>query len=844
MWKLSLSQLKTHPRRYIAVVLAITLGTMFLASALLVTSSAKETTKQMLGATYANADLLINATQEAYTDPESALYDHLGGLEQPGDLEAIPGVAEVYPLIQVATGLVLPEGSEQRGTFDTDADFLLATNTPDDTSLLATPVTEGALPTADSEIAIDTTAADRHDLAVGDTVTLRSMAEDDEKDFTVSGMVDTSGDPTAIGAMTAYLTPEALSAFAGEHPMYSMGLVRVDGEVDAVLEQLTNALSGVATVNTPDVEISESLVDTFGFDAITVALGGFAAIALLVMMMVINNTFLVLVAQRTKEYALQRVLGATRGQIRKSVLAETLMIGLIGSTLGIAAAMGLIFGLILVAQNWVDRATFAIDANLVWVGVVGVIITVIAGWLPAGRAMRVSPLEAMRPVAAMTVESKAGRIRLFFGALLFIGGATVMVIFARHGEVGLAIVAGAVSFIGVLLLSVLFVPAAAYGLGWITRATWVPGKMAQLNSTRNRSRTAATAAALIIGTTLVAMILTGGRTFQHNSDQLLATNYPVDIYADLTNVDAADSQRVDEIVTAMRNTSGVENAAQLQPVGTVQDHNEPVMAGDPAQLAQISVGLTDADVAALQAPGTVLVSSGYQAATLTVDTADGPVELNAVRSHLPSVTALVSDVTAQQLASEPAGTATVWIKVDQDEIPASELQDLLATLAANTGVSAADFESPLMMRGVYQQAINTVMLTVVGLLAISVLIAFVGVANTQALSALERTRENALMRALGMTKRGLRAMLSWEAAIICAVGALLGCGLGMFYGWAGSVALFSTAFDSQSGSLEMAWPWATIGGIAITAVLAGLIASIIPAHRAAKLSPVEGLATI
>src|SRR5699024_2994732 len=121
------------------------------------------------------------------------------------------------------------------------------------------------------------------------------------------------------------------------------------------------------------------------------------------------------------------------------------------------------------------------------------------------------------------------------------------------GEVGLAIVAGAVSFIGVLLLSVLFVPAAAYGLGWITRATGVPGKMAQLNSTRNRSRTAATAPALIIATTLVAMILTAGRTFQHNSDQLLATNYPVAIYADLTNVYAADSQRVDEIVTAMRN---------------------------------------------------------------------------------------------------------------------------------------------------------------------------------------------------------------------------------------------------------------------------------------------------
>src|SRR5699024_2255781 len=268
--------------------------------------------------------------------------------------------------------------------------------------------------------------------------------------------------------------PTAMGAVAGEHPMYSMALVRVDGELNAVLDQLTNALSGVATVNTPDVEISESLVETFGFDAITVVLGGFAAIALLVMMLVINNTFSVLVAQRTKEYALQRVLGATRGQIRKSVLAETLIIGAIGSVLGIAAAMGLIFGLILLAQNWVDRATFGLDANLVWVGVIGVVITVAAGWLPAARAMRVSPLEAMRPVAAVTVESKAGIVRLLLGAVLFIGGATVMVNVAKDGNIGLAIVAGAVSFLGVLLLSILFVPAAAYGLGWITRATGVP----------------------------------------------------------------------------------------------------------------------------------------------------------------------------------------------------------------------------------------------------------------------------------------------------------------------------------------------------------------------------------
>src|SRR5699024_4869881 len=138
-------------------------------------------------------------------------------------------------------------------------------------------------------------------------------------------------------------------------------------------------------------------------------------------------------------------------------------------------------------------------------------------------------------------------------------------------------------------------------------------------------------------------------TFQHNTDQLLATNYPVDITANLADVDPQDSQRIDEIVAAMHDTAGVDNAAPLQPIGTIQGQDEAVMAGDPTQLAEISAGLTNTDVAALQEPGTVLVSSSYQADTLTVDTADGPVELNAVRSDLPFVTALVSDVTAQEL---------------------------------------------------------------------------------------------------------------------------------------------------------------------------------------------------
>lgn len=840
MWKLALSELKLHPRRYVAVLLAILLGTMFLAGSLLVTSSAKESTKQMLGATYANADLLITA--ETPPDPESDFYDLAGTVEQSGSLTEINGVEEVYPLMNAATAMVLPEGSDKQGTFDPDSDFVYATNRPADASLLATPMTDGELPTADDEITVDTESAERHDLAVGDTVTLRTLADEAEQDVTVSGIMDQSMDPTVVGAMTIYTTVETLGELGGDSPTYDTALLRVDGDIDQVITDIQQALNAAgvpATVNTPDVQISEQLVDMMGFDAITVVLGGFSAIALLVMMLVINNTFSVLVAQRTRQYALQRVLGATRGQIRKGVLAESVLIGLIGSITGIALAIGLIFGLLAVARQWMSGATFGMDLSILWVLLAGVVITVVASWLPASQAMRVSPLEAMRPVPAATMGSKAGKLRLVLGSLMLLAGGAALVFFAAAGLVGMAIVAGAVSFIGVLALGVLFVPGAVYALGGLTRWTGIPGKMAQLNSVRNRSRTAATATALIVGTTLVAMILTGGRTAQDSTDEMLATNYPVDIYAELADIDPADTAQVNSTTEALAETAGIADAEALYPVGSIDESwSEQVMTADPEHLAGISDSVSDDDAQALEETGTVLVPEHHESNTLTVTTADGEVELDVVRSDLSSVTPIVSAETAEQLSMDVTGMAVVWLSVADEDISQADLQEIVTNMVADTEVSSQDVSSPLVLRSMYQQAIDAVMLTVIGLLGISVLIAFVGVANTLALSSLERTRENSLMRALGLTKRGLRSMLIWEAILISAVGAILGSVLGMLYGWAGSVAIFS---QLASGGVDITWPWLEVSGVIAVAVIAGLIASVAPSRRAAKMSPVEGL---
>ncbi|MDN6521160.1 MAG: FtsX-like permease family protein, partial [Yaniella sp.] len=736
----------------------------------------------------------------------------------------------------------LPEGSDKQGTFDPDSDFVYATNRPADASLLATPMTDGELPTADDEITVDTESAERHDLAVGDTVTLRTLADEAEQEVTVSGIMDQSMDPTVVGAMTIYTTVETLGELGGDSPTYDTALLRVDGDIDQVITDIQQALNATgvpATVNTPDVQISEQLVDMMGFDAITVVLGGFSAIALLVMMLVINNTFSVLVAQRTRQYALQRVLGATRGQIRKGVLAESVLIGLIGSITGIALAIGLIFGLLAVAQQWMSGATFGMDLSILWVLLAGVVITVVASWLPASQAMRVSPLEAMRPVPASTMGSKAGKLRLVLGSLMLLAGGAALVFFAAAGLVGMAIVAGAVSFIGVLALGVLFVPGAVYALGGLTRWTGIPGKMAQLNSVRNRSRTAATATALIVGTTLVAMILTGGRTAQDSTDEMLATNYPVDIYAELADIDPADTAQVNSTTEALAETAGIADAEALYPVGSIDESwSEQVMTADPEHLAGISDSVSDDDAQALEETGTVLVPEHHESNTLTVTTADGEVELDVVRSDLSSVTPIVSAETAEQLSMDVTGMAVVWLSVADEDISQADLQEIVTNMVADTEVSSQDVSSPLVLRSMYQQAIDAVMLTVIGLLGISVLIAFVGVANTLALSSLERTRENSLMRALGLTKRGLRSMLMWEAVLISAVGAILGSVLGMLYGWAGSVAIFS---QISSGGVDITWPWLEVSGVIAVAVIAGLIASVAPSRRAAKMSPVEGL---
>ncbi|MGO1183319.1 MAG: ABC transporter permease [Micrococcaceae bacterium] len=892
MLKLALSQLRAAPRRYISVLLAILIGVTFLASAMLVGSSSNATLRESLGSTYSKADLVVVPSQSDFEASEA-----LGRLAGPpatsdevtdengepvadlGALNEVDGVAEAHPSVAAGAGLTLPQNvvdSGQEGTYTSTSDFAMVVPVPQNSAMVPDALAEGDYPSVDSsnEITVDAATAERLKLDVGDQTTLQLptfVQETGEESaqalaVTIVGITERSSSPFSIGAAQLYSGTDLFSAlnlqpFPGEEAPteYSTTAEYVlidvaDGAspttVAAAVQDRLDEAGITATVDTPDAAAQAQVADMAGSNVFVYILAGFAVIALIVTMLVISNTFSVLVAQRTRQLALQRVLGATRGQVRGAVLTEALLVGLIGSVLGVALASGLVAALVAIGRTieGMGAVTFAMDpVSLGIVILIGILMTVVASLIPAARATRVSPLAAMRPVEDTTVGSRAGIVRMILGGLLVLIGVGLLVLGATQGQLLIAVGGGALSFIGLLMLAVLFVPGAVFAVGALVRSTGVPGRMAQLNSVRNRSRTASTATALLVGTTLVAMMLTGGKIAQDQADSVLGANYPVDLYTQLNPENTSSVEDAEQTARQVQDLDGVNDALALPQVGTLES-GDAVYAVDPDDVDQMAAQLPAEDREALREPGTVVLpewAASNLGETTTLPGANG--ELSTHGTDASSLDALISTENAERLGlsldTADAGVPILWINVT-DDVSMDSLNELIAEIGAAAEVTPEGISGPVAERILYTQIIDMMLLIVTALLAVSVLIALIGVANTLSLSTIERTRENSLMRALGLTKQGLRGMLAMEAVLVSGVAALLGSILGVVYGWFGAQTVFGE-LRVNSGLTELVpvtVPWLNLLAILAVAVLAGLLASVAPARRAVKLQPVEGLA--
>ncbi|MER2136105.1 MAG: ABC transporter permease [Arthrobacter sp.] len=835
MLQVALAQVRLNARRFIAVGVAVMIAVGFLTATLIINASSKASLTQSVGQSFRNADLVVSAGYDDEAESWAVLDEQVAELAQSTD-----GVEDAYTVL--GGSVTVRDG---RGT-----SYAVLTNLPADQSLLPVDVAKGALPAAAGEVAIDEQTAERRGIELGSVLPVVSTEDPEgtETPLTVTAIVESSSDPTMMGRTQLYAIDQTTAPFVNAiYGFDSIQLALADGvSAEAVRAALTEAIGdagiNAVSVRTVEEQTTELMAGfTGGQDSLTVILLAFAAVALLVCALVVSNTFSVLVAQRTRELALLRCIGAGRSQIRRSVLVEALLVGIVSSIVGVLAAVGLVAGIVAYLQTLPESgfATLDVPPLAVAAGMAaGVVLTVLAALVPARAATAVAPLAALRPADDVRAGTRKGRVRLIAGLVLLAGGAALLGLGAYDGDLLIALPGGILSFVGILMCSTLFIPPLVRAVGFLASPLGVPGKLAAVNAVRNPQRTSATSSALLIGVTLVVMMMTGAATARSAFDERLAGEFPVDVT--VRGAIPVEFPFTEKDAVAAAAVENVDQSVFLPLAGLMDGDGDEV----PVYSLDSADGTVLQDPSMVPAEGTITMPQGTKAETVTVRGAAGEVELDVVTSESGSFPALVSTETAQALGGVPAQQAPeqfqaqplLWLAV-ADGLNNVEILDLQSALAETLNIEDYQIDGSVIQRAAFEQVIDVLLMVVTGLLGVAVVIALVGVANTLSLSVLERTRESSLLRALGLTKGQLRGMLALEAVLIAGVAALFGLALGAVYGWLGAQSALGAFAD-----VTPALPWLQLGGVLAVALVAGLGASLLPARRAARLSPVAGLA--
>lgn len=857
MIRTTLAQMRRSVGRLAAAGIAIVIGTAFVAATLLAGNLITRSTYDSIAARYAAADLVVESAD--------------GTELTPAQLEAVAttsGVVAATPQALAYQGLSHGTRTIYQGVVPQ----------PDDPRLMPLEVTDGAAPATGDEIALPPDVVERLGLAVGATVdVVRDVPVDAEggefeqvvEQMTISGLVADPKNAYGMDGGAGVVTPGTFDqwqadAAGGELTYPEASLLLADGaDLEAVRAHLATTLGSAFDVVTPDEHAEAAAAELTGGENLMflVFVLTFASIALLVAGLVITNTFQVLVAQRARTLALLRAVGASKRQVGAGVLLEAAVLGVVASTLGVLVGAGLGQLALWVARTGPVAAALPATISLTWQVVVlpvvvGTLVTVAAALVPARVATRVAPLAALRPLDAPTAEKGAGRVRLVLSVLavvagfgLLAGGAALGTV-AREPSLGLAlgILGGATSFVGVAVSAVFWLPRVTGLAGRLVGTSGPTARLAAANTLRNPRRTASTSTALLIGVTLVAMMSTGAASARTSLTTALDGQFPVDVAVEGTQTDDSGTvvlpqtvidavEAVDEVAAVALPQAGVATLGDDAPseeamVVTVQ--------GVDPDAAAAAVRLDDA-VAAL-APGTAVLPTEAAEAwglaegdrlTLTGDA--GTATFDVALSDVAFAEVLVVPADLRTLVAQPVAAA-MWVALD----PAADarsavghVQDAVADTGELASVSGAAVE-----RVSFEQVVDTALGIVLGLLAVAVVIALIGVANTLSLSVIERRRESATMRAIGVTAGQLRWMLAIEGMLIAGVGAVLGIVLGLVYGWAGSL----TALGIM-GDVALGVPSRDVALVAVVALVAGLLASVLPGRSAVRTSPVEALAT-
>ncbi|GAB3301581.1 FtsX-like permease family protein [Geodermatophilus aquaeductus] len=822
MLSTTLANLRAHLPRLVAATLAVVIAVAFVVATLVLNETSRATLLRAAGAEYVGTDVVVTAADG------SSLAGAVGAVA------AVPGVRAVDPTTAAEVQARFPGRSEA---------YLQAQAVAADPALRWQRVTDGALPDSPGEIAVATTT----EAAVGDVVavTVYDPATGEATstgEATVTGLVDLGGDPSAGLFARGFAVADQVAAWGGTEPteLRVAGWNRTDPE--ALAAAVAPALGfAEVEVRTGEQAAEDAVAGITGNRlALAAVLLVFATVAVLVAGLVIANTLAVLVAQRTRDLALLRCVGATSRQVRRSVLTEAAVTGLVASAVGVGAGVGLaaLVSALVGTDSPLPLEGVAVPLYAVGAGLaVGTLTTLLAALGPSRGATRVAPLAALRPVDAAPLRSRGGLLRFGAGLLLVLGGAALMALGVLTVNVYASLAGGTASFLGVVLLAQRAVPpvvaAAGRALG---RVGGVPGRMAAGNASRNPRRTAATATALLIGVTLTTAMVVGAASTRATAQAGLDAAYPADVEI------GAYGELPASLLPRLEDVDGVAGGTALLGVDVTAPDGQPlwVQGVDAAAATPVLRSTADltlpafgeavlpqwaADSYGLRTGQTLTLQAGERSRALTVVVGD--TGLGTPLLSTADLRALVPDATA----------ATLWLRLDDG----AGQRDAIEEVTELTGAAVPDaYVTGLASeRAAIDSVLDALLLVVTGLLGVAVLIALIGVGNTLALSVVERRQENGLLRAMGLTRGQLRALLAWEAVLVAGVAAVLGVLLGGAYGLIGTASVLG---GQDTVLLDV--PWLQVGGIVVVATVAGLLASVLPARRAARTAPVAAIAAV
>jgi putative ABC transport system permease protein len=840
----TIRQVVSQRKRLTAVTLAIAISVAFLTATLLFGPVLNQSFRNRVGAEYRHVDLIVQAGDRPL---DAAAISRL---------RAIEGVAGVEPR---AVSYMEAHG---RGS----SVYLIGANVPTTPSVVeAQEMIAGRLPAKPGEIAVSAWAATQLRVESGETTSFQVPSETvsatpETREFTVTGIY---GDRGRFGDddVAVYMMPDDLAIWnvtAGYPKAF------VIANPDVLPEQLQQAVIDVvgsgATVTTADQQID---IEVEEFRTATriqaLAIVAFAVVALVVAGVVISNTFTILVAQRTRDLALYRCVGATASQVRRLVLTEALVIGVVGAAIGVTVSIVGIEVLlrVLSRQERFDIVPASADigpGTVILPLVAGVLLAAGAAWSPSREATRVSPLQALRTLLAPPISRRPGKLRVLATILLVGGGGSLLLLGmltsmsgSREMGVLIGLAGGTIAFLGVLTGAVFVVPPAIRILGAIAaRLGGVPARISAANSVRNPRRTTATTVALLIGVTLVTMMSVGAATLRATFTQEIEATTPIDLEVLLVtggNGEGAALQpafaSAADAIEGVGAVTGVSRVlVDIQSPDGVMLPDMIVQGIDPAGGNAVS---RDPDLLAPLGPGTIIAPDYFGAegygwtdgsdVTLSVNGTSLSLDARLASFEGDAIVAL-SDLDRLAPSSPLTG---LWIRLE-DDADANVVMDRIYDIADQQGVRVS-IGGGSTYRATLLNALDILLYVVTGLLAVAIVIAIVGVGNTLSLSMIERTRESALLRTLGFTRRQLRLMVAVEGVLIAGIGGLLGMVIGTIFGWIGALTLIG---DAWAVALRVPIGW-LIATIAI-AILTGLLASVLPARRAVREDPIVALA--